>query len=74
MNLLLSEMIAYYHKERPHQAKENDLLVSPSAPETPKRGKAKKKPEPPPDVVPISEIACRQRLGGLLKHYYRKAG
>ncbi len=25
--------------------------------------------ESPPDVVAISQIACRERLGGLLKHY-----
>ena len=24
-------------------------------------------------VVPASQIQCRQRLGGLLKHYYRRA-
>ncbi len=27
----------------------------------------------PPDVVPESQIVCRERLGGLLKHYYRNA-
>ena len=32
-----------------------------------KRGKS------PADVVPVSQIACRQRLGRLLKHYYRQA-
>ncbi len=28
--------------------------------------------KPPPDVVPVSQIACRERLGGVLKHYYHK--
>jgi hypothetical protein len=26
-----------------------------------------------PSSVPLSEIGCKTRLGGLLKHYYRKA-
>jgi hypothetical protein len=26
-----------------------------------------------PSSVPLSEIGCKQQLGGLLKHYYRKA-
>ena len=61
---------ALYHEERPHQAKENDPLV-PTEPEVkPTKAKRKKKGESPPDV---SQVECRQRLGGLLKHYYRKA-
>jgi len=39
----------------------------------PMKAKRKKKEEPPPDVIPVSQIECRQRLGGLLKHYYRGA-
>jgi len=29
---------------------------------------------PPPPVSPLSvkEVDCRERLGGLLKHYYRR--
>ncbi len=70
MDHLVSEMVTHYHEERPHQARENDPLV----PATPvaKTGKRKKR-ESPPDVVPVSQIECRQRLGGLLRHYYRKA-
>jgi hypothetical protein len=26
-----------------------------------------------PDLIPLSEVACHTRLGGLLKHYHRKA-
>lgn len=70
MDYLVSEAVTYYHFERPHQGRENDLLVS--APQAVKRGKRKQN-EPPPDVLPVSQIACRERLGGLLKHYYRKA-
>jgi hypothetical protein len=25
-----------------------------------------------PDVVRLSEVRCKKRLGGVLKHYYRK--
>lgn len=70
MDHLVSEMTAYYHEERPHQAKENDLLAPTAIP--PGKKRSRKKAEPP-DVMPISQIECRQRLGGLLKHYHRKA-
>lgn len=63
MNHLAHEIVAYYHEARPHQIKDNDLLV-PAA-------DAKKAEEP--GVVRLSDIRCRKRLGGLLKHYYRKA-
>jgi len=69
MDHLVSEMLAYYREERPHQAKGNDPLAAPRKPKKAKR----KKGESPPDVVPVSQIACRQRLGGLLKHYHRSA-
>jgi len=70
MDHLVSEMVAHYHEERPHQAKDNDRLV----PAISKSQKHKrKKDESPPDVIPVSQIECRQRLGGLLKHYYREA-
>ena len=59
---LVSEWLEHYHTERPHQAKENELLVV----------KRRRKP-PPVDAIPLSGVACEQRLGGLLKHYYRKA-
>lgn len=72
MDYLISEATAYYHFERPHQAKVNDLLVAAPPPSAAKKCK-RKTDEPAPDVVPVSQIACRERLGGLLKHYYRKA-
>ncbi|MEQ8667892.1 MAG: integrase core domain-containing protein [Pirellulales bacterium] len=72
MDYLVSEMVTHYHQERPHQAKENDPpLASTSIPLT-NQG-SRKKDRSPPDVVPVSQIECRERLGGLFKHYYRAA-
>ncbi len=72
MDHLVSEMVTHYHEERPHQSKDNDSLV-PATPATePKKTKRKNK-ECSPDVVRISRIECRQRLGGPLNRYYRDA-
>jgi hypothetical protein len=46
-------------------------LVPAAATSKPTKAK-RKKDESPSDVVPVSQVECRQRLGGLLKHYYRK--
>jgi putative transposase len=54
---VLSEYVAHYHAERPHQGKGNVILF-PSA-----------QAEPDSDAA----IACRERLGGLLKYYHREA-
>jgi hypothetical protein len=42
---------------------ENDVLV--------KRSRRKKLDAP--TAVPLAAIGCKARLGGLLKHYYRRA-
>ncbi len=54
----LNEFVAHYHEERNHQGKDNVLLF-PSA----------ERPAPSKDGA----IGCKQRLGGMLKYYYRKA-
>ena len=54
---VLGEYIGHYHEERPHQGKGNVMLF-PSA-----------QAEPGSEAT----IACRERLGGLLKYYHRKA-
>jgi putative transposase len=64
LNHLCSVFLDYYHRLRPHQSKENDLLVV--------KRRRKRKP-PPADAIPLSDVRCEQRLGGLLRHYYRKA-
>jgi putative transposase len=68
LDYLVTEWLELYHRERPHQAKDNDLLLR----RKPRRKKAKRAP-PEDDVLPLSEVRCEQRLGGLLKHYYRRA-
>ncbi|MDP1798992.1 MAG: hypothetical protein Q8K78_15975, partial [Planctomycetaceae bacterium] len=72
-NHLVAEMVAHYHEERPHQAKDNETLRRPSAKLPKKKPKGRKESAPPSDIVPIGDIQCRQRLGGLLKHYSRRA-
>jgi putative transposase len=54
---VLSEYLAHYHTERPHQGKGNVILF------------------PSVQAEPSSDrpIECRERLGGLLKYYDRKA-
>ena len=62
MDYLCREFVEHYHAERPHQGLDNKL---------PKPGR--KKGKQAPDLIPLADVACRKRLGGLLKHYYRKA-
>jgi hypothetical protein len=57
LNHIVREFTAYYHAERPHQSLENL---------PPMRGA-------PTDSTEPVEIACEERLGGLLKHYVRRA-
>jgi transposase InsO family protein len=52
------DFVEHYHQERNHQGKDNLLLFPVSAPGTP---------------GPRDAIRCRERLGGLLKHYSRAA-
>ena len=62
MDYLCGELVEHYHAERPHQGLDNDLLK-------PKCRQRKRQP----DLIPLADIGCRTRLGGLLKHYHRKA-
>jgi putative transposase len=59
LRFLLSEFVAHYHLERPHQGLGNRTLCGAD----------------PPQVVDLTsgEIECRERLGGLLRHYRRRA-
>lgn len=54
----LTQFLAHYHLERPHQGKGNVLLI----------------PHPPrPQTAIKSAVLCTERLGGLLKYYCRAA-
>ncbi len=57
---LVSQYVVHYHTERPHQAMRNVPLT----------GEWLKQEGDPPDP---ETIVCRTRLGGLLKHYERRA-
>jgi putative transposase len=65
LGYLLREYLAHYNGElggeRPHQGIGN-VPLSPLIP-----------PPPPPGTASTQDAACRQRLGGLLKHYYHAA-
>lgn len=58
---LVKEFVAHYHEERPHQGRGNVPLTVADPDE--------------PSVLPFpkGEVVCRERLGGLLKHYSRVA-
>jgi putative transposase len=61
LNYLVEQYVEHYHMERPHQGIgiDNTVLVPRS---------------PPNESVPqLDEIESRERLGGLLKSYSRKA-
>jgi len=57
LNHIIGEYMEHYHQERPHQSLGNAPPVATNV------------FTPPTD----GEIACEQRLGGLLKHYHRQA-
>ncbi len=59
LRLLIANYNDHYHHFRPHQGLDN---VTPSGPS----------PPPERDVEP-DEVECHERLGGLLKTYYRRA-
>ena len=54
---VLDEYVEHYHTERPHQGKGNVIPF----------------PVPRPEGAADGPIECRERLGGLLKYYNRKA-
>jgi putative transposase len=56
---LLTEYLAHYHEERPHQGVGNVLLSGQETEEV--------------ESLPLDQVRCSERLGGLLKHFYRAA-
>jgi putative transposase len=55
---LVIQYLTFYNQFRPHQRKDNLPLTGFDPPET--------------QAVAADEIHCDERLGGLLKHYYRR--
>jgi len=76
---VLTQYETHYHTERPHQGKGNVVLMPVLA-----RGTVRKTHEGSPLTTPhtrrkvgnllgLGPMECCERLGGLLKYYYRKA-
>ena len=59
LDYLVSQYLAFYHTFRPHQGLENKPIL----------------PIPPAgeDVPELEHVVCHQTLGGLLKHFERRA-
>lgn len=60
MDHLVAEAVEYYHEERPHQSMNNDTLIA-------------RKQQAIEDDIDTDKIQCKERLGGILKHYSRAA-
>lgn len=69
LNYLCQEFISYYHDFRPHQSLDNEPPTKPKQRGRPKSRSGNIKDE----IIPLSEIRCHKRLGGLLNSYSRKA-
>jgi putative transposase len=67
LEYLCREYLAYYLTERPHQGRDNELLLPP-----PHRLRVQPVIDPP-EPVRLGDIRCRSRLGGLLKSYSCRA-
>ena len=61
LRTILSEWLTYYHRHRPHQGLGNVLISSDLLPEI------------SIDDFRRESVVCHETLGGLLKHYERKA-
>ena len=61
LRILRKQWLAYYHTARPHQGLGNVPI-----------GKAVPPPDPIGDFC-LEDVICHESLGGLLKHYERKA-
>ena len=66
---IMGEFASHYHKERPHQSKDNGVLKLPVA----ISDGEEKRSSGGSSASDTTGIECSQRLGGLLKHYRRVA-
>ncbi len=65
LDYLVSQYVAHYHLERPHQSLGNEPIL--------KMPPIDKPPDQDGASIAAGPIQCQTRLGGLLKHYYRDA-
>jgi len=65
---IVSEYVTYYHDLRPHQGVGNVRLPRPRGEPTEVPGS-----DCTPPLRDLAEVKCGQRLGGLLKYFYRNA-
>ena len=59
LNYLVAQYVEHFENERPHQGLANNLIVAGARPKD--------------DVPLLGQVKRRDRLGGLLKHYERRA-
>ncbi len=58
---IVNKFVAFYNQHRPHQGRDNRTLPAASG-------------DGPDSISPREgKVECQQELGGLLKHYYRRA-
>ena len=60
LDYLVSKFVTYYHDHRCHQSLDNLPPVNQLEP-------------PEAATIRLKDVVCRQSLGGLLKHYERRA-
>lgn len=60
LDYIAQAFVTYYNRHRPHQSKGNTTLRFPTDPK-------------PLNPKSTGEVKCQTTLGGLLRHYYRKA-
>ena len=68
MDVLRSEFKDHYHLERLHQGLDNETLIKPT-----NKGERTSKKAKLPETIRLSDIRCKERLGGSLKSYRRAA-
>jgi Integrase core domain len=69
-DFIVLQYVAYYHECRPHQGIGNVLLPRPrGVPDV----NSSADDESAPPLLDLANVKCDERLGGLLKHYYRTA-
>ena len=67
LNYLVQQFVAHYLGDRPHQSKGNRPLIPSDASLPPDS------PLSATDSISLRDVRCQTRLGGVLKHYDRRA-